>query len=122
MCGARKLQGLVSSANPAPQGEKSPIDHDDHRAGEFAVYATTEACGDGRVYQAGVIRMPPTNFTIIDDCVDKIFPQYSTKMCPVSSLNCIEMVLDGMGIGDGHVSGETASLASPLFPNAEDVS
>ena len=33
-------------------------------------YATTEACGDGRVYQAGVIRMPPTNFTAIDDCVE----------------------------------------------------
>jgi hypothetical protein len=74
------------------------------------------------VYQAGVIRMPPTNFTIIDDCVDKIFPQYSAKMCPVSSLKCIDMVLDGMGRGEGHVSSETASLAPPLFPNSEDVS
>jgi hypothetical protein len=116
LCGARKLQGLVPSANPAPQGEKSPIDQDDHRAGEFAVYATTEACGDGRVYQAGVIRLPPTNFTTIDDCVDKIVPQYSTKMCPVSSLNCFEIVLDEMGIGEGHVSGGAASLAPPLFP------
>ena len=122
MCGARKLQGLVSSANPAPQGEKSPIDHDDHRAGEFAVYVTTEACGNGRVYQAGVIRMPPTNFTIIDDCVDKIFSEYSTKMCPVSSLKCIDMVLDVMGRCEGHVSSETASLAPPLFSNSEDVS
>ena len=25
--------------NPAPQGEKSPIDQDDHQAGEFAVKA-----------------------------------------------------------------------------------
>ena len=66
--------------------------------------------------------MPPTNFTTIDDCVDKIVPQYSTKMCPVSLLKFIEIVLDGMGIGEGHVSGETASLAPPLFPNAEDVS
>ncbi len=60
----------IEVQNPAPQGEKLPIDQDDHRAGEFAVDATTEACGDGRVYQAGIIRMPPTNFTAIDDCVD----------------------------------------------------
>jgi hypothetical protein len=29
----------IEVQNPAPQGEKSPIDQDDHRAGEFAVEA-----------------------------------------------------------------------------------
>jgi hypothetical protein len=50
--------------NPAPKGEKLPIDQYDHETGEFAVMTHHRCvCVDGRVYQAGVICAPPTNFT-----------------------------------------------------------
>jgi hypothetical protein len=72
VCVVPKLQGLVSKCkNPAPQGEKLPIDQDDHWLGSLEWDPTTGGrCGDRRAYQAGVIRIPPTNFTSMDVDVD----------------------------------------------------
>jgi hypothetical protein len=39
LCGAKTAGISIEVQNPAPRGEKSPIDQDDHRAGEFAVIA-----------------------------------------------------------------------------------
>ncbi len=64
MCGAKTAGFSIAVQNPAPQGEKSPIDQDDHETGEFAVNAHHRGvCIDRRMYQAGVIRTPLTNFT-----------------------------------------------------------
>ncbi len=52
------------SANPAPHGEKLPIDQNDHWPREFGVKPHHGGrCIDGQSYQVGVIRIPPTNFT-----------------------------------------------------------
>jgi hypothetical protein len=46
------------SANPAPQGEKLPIDQDDHCTGEFGVRPHHGGrCIDRHSYQVGVIRI-----------------------------------------------------------------
>ena len=63
MCGAKTAGFSIEVQNPAPQGEKLPIDQDDHRAGEFAVIAH-----HGGLRASN--RMPPTNFTAIGDDVD----------------------------------------------------
>jgi hypothetical protein len=64
LCGAKTAGFSIEMQNPAPQGEKLPIDQYDHETGEFAVMAHHRGvCIDGRMYQAGVIRAPPTNFT-----------------------------------------------------------
>ena len=40
ICVVPETAGLsIEVQNPAPQGEKLPIDQDDHQAGEFAVKA-----------------------------------------------------------------------------------
>ncbi len=68
--------------NPAPQGEKLPIDQDDHEAGEFAVKAHhSGVCVDGYVYQAGVIRIPPTNFAS-QDAYFNIYMPYPKNTVP----------------------------------------
>ena len=64
LCGAQTAGFSIQVQNPAPQGEKLPIDQDDHETGEFAVWAHHRGvCIDGRMYQAGIICIPPTNFT-----------------------------------------------------------
>ncbi len=64
LCGAKTARFSIKMQNPAPQGEKSPIDQYDHKTGEFAVMSHHRGeCVDGSVYQAGVIRAPPTNLT-----------------------------------------------------------
>ncbi len=64
VCVVPKTAGFSTEVrNPAPQGEKLPIDQDDHETGEFAVQAHHRGvCGDGHLYQAGIIRTPRTNF------------------------------------------------------------
>jgi hypothetical protein len=69
VCVVPKLQGLVlrllRCKTLLPREKKSPIDWNDHLTGEFGMEAHHgERCVDGRLYQVGIIRIPPTNFVL----------------------------------------------------------
>jgi len=58
LCGAKTAGFSIEVQNPAPQGDKLPIDQERR-------LAVTDAC----IKRASTC-MPPTNFTAIDDDVD----------------------------------------------------
>ncbi len=70
LCGA-KTAGLISKCKPCSPGRKVAHWSNDHWAGEFGMRTHHGGrCRDGHSYQVGVISIPPTNFTAIDEYVN----------------------------------------------------
>jgi len=64
LCGA-KTAGLILKCKPCSPGRK------DHWTGEFGVITHHGGrCSDGHSYHVGVISIPPTNITAIDEYVN----------------------------------------------------
>ncbi len=66
MCGANTAGFNIKMQNPAPQGEKSPIDQDGHRTGEFGSEKITTEGGvltDAHIKQAPFASLPQTSPT-----------------------------------------------------------
>ncbi len=63
-CGATTAGFSIEMQNPPPQGEKSPIDQDDHRTGEFKNENTTTEGGpltDTCIRRASSASLPQTS-------------------------------------------------------------
>jgi hypothetical protein len=79
-----KLQGLYQNANPAPKGEKLPIDQDDHRPREFGNETTTTEGGalvNDRIKRASSASLPQTSppHIALTVCIETDFVRWSVR-------------------------------------------